>query len=202
MKIYVSKNHLNLEANKAKWSINVNIKIDWRVVCMDIFIEKLHGADAEDLYKFELENRTFFEELVPTRGDDYYKPEIFKIRHEALLEEQAEGISYFYLIKNEVGSILGRINLVDMDESRETAHLGYRVGQQHTGKGVAKKALKLLLETVIEQNIKRVLAKTTTNNIASQKILERNGFEHTENSDEEIEMNGQKVRFVNYTWTN
>lgn len=33
---------------------------------MDIFIEKLHIRDAEDLLKFELENRTFFEEMVPT----------------------------------------------------------------------------------------------------------------------------------------
>lgn len=61
---------------------------------MDIFIEKLNRIDEENLYKFELENRNFFEELVPTRGDDYYKPEVFKIRHETLLEEQAEGISY------------------------------------------------------------------------------------------------------------
>lgn len=168
---------------------------------MDIFIEKLQDADAEDLYKFELENRSFFEEMVPTRGDDYYKPEIFKIRHESLLEEQAKGISCFYLIKDEDGSILGRINVVDMDESRETAHLGYRIGQLHTGKGVAKKALKLVLETVIEQGIKQVLAKTTTNNIASQKVLERNGFTHIETSDEEFEMNKQKVKFVTYLWT-
>jgi len=38
---------------------------------MDIFIEKLHVTDTEDLYNFELENRTFFGEMVPTRGDEY-----------------------------------------------------------------------------------------------------------------------------------
>jgi ribosomal-protein-alanine N-acetyltransferase len=169
---------------------------------MEIVIEKLHGTDEKALYKFELENRTFFEEMVPTRGDDYYKPEVFKNRHESLLAEQAEGISYFYLIKDENGSILGRINLIDIDESNKIGHLGYRVGQQHTGKGVAKKALQLLVETMIELGIKQVKAKTTTNNIASQKVLERCGFEQTETSDEEIELNGQKLKFVNYTWTN
>lgn len=169
---------------------------------MNILIDKLNGKDAKDLYKFELENRTYFEEMVPTRGDDYYKPEIFKMRHEILLEEQAAGISYFYLIKDENGSILGRINLVDVDGTHKIGHLGYRVGQLYTGKGVAKKALKLLLETVIELDIKQVKAKTTTNNIASQKVLEKNGFEYMETSDEEFEMNGQKLKFVNYTWTN
>ncbi|MED4207614.1 GNAT family N-acetyltransferase [Neobacillus mesonae] len=109
---------------------------------MDILIERLNSTDAKELYKFEVENRTFFEEMVPTRGDDYYKSEFFKIRHETLLEEQAKGISYFYLIKDKNGSILGRINLIDIDDSHEIGHLGYRVGQQHTGKGVATKALK------------------------------------------------------------
>ncbi|RST75559.1 N-acetyltransferase [Siminovitchia acidinfaciens] len=169
---------------------------------MDILIEKLYSTDAKELYKFELENRTFFEEMVPTRGDDYYKPEFFKVRHETLLGEQAKGISYLYLIKDENGSILGRINLVDIDESHKIGHLGYRVGQQHTGKGVATRALKLLLETVIELDVKQVKAKTTTDNIASQKVLEKNGFERAETSDKVFEMNGQKLTFVNYIWTN
>lgn len=139
--------------------------------------------------------------MVPTRGDDYYKPEIFKRRHESLLKEQAEGGSYYYLIKDGNSSILGRMNLVDIDGSQK-GHLGYRVGQQHTGKGIAKEALKLLLETIPVLDIKQINAKTTTNNIASQKVLEINGFVQTESNDEEFEMNGQKLKFVNYIWTN
>ncbi|OPA76268.1 GNAT family N-acetyltransferase [Paenibacillus selenitireducens] len=169
---------------------------------MDIFIEILRTTDAEALLKFELENRAFFEEMVPTRGDDYYNPEIFNKRHEALLEEQAQGGSYFYLIKAQEGSILGRINLVDIDKSQKIGHLGYRVGQAHTGKGIAHQALKLLLETVTDKDILKIHAQTTTNNIASQKVLEKNGFKSTETADEEFEMNGQKFKFVYYTWTN
>ncbi|MDX8364700.1 GNAT family N-acetyltransferase [Cytobacillus sp. IB215665] len=169
---------------------------------MDILIEKLDVTDAENLYKFELQNRNFFEEMVPGRGDDYYKPDVFNRRHETLLEEQARGCSYFYLIKSTDRSIVGRINLVDIDKSQKIGHLGYRVGQRYTGKGVAKKALQLLLETLTDRDITQVKAKTTTNNIASQKVLEINGFEHTESYDEEFEMNGQKLKFVYYTWTN
>src|SRR5690554_739627 len=112
---------------------------------MDGYIEKLQVTDAEDLYEFDLENRTKFEEMVPTRGDDYYKPEFFKERHEALLEEQVQGDSYFYLIKDHGSSILGRINVVDIDKFHKIGHLGYRMGHVHTGKGIATKALKLLL---------------------------------------------------------
>lgn len=175
--------------------------MEWGIRYMEIKIEKLTHKDAVALYEFEIENRTFFEEMVPTRGDDYYKPEIFKSRHENLLEEQANEISSFYLIKDEQGSIVGRINLVDIDASSRIGHLGYRVGLRHTGKGVAKVALKLLLEKALDQNIKQIKAKTTTTNIASQKVLENNGFERTETDDEEkVEMNGQWLKLVNYTW--
>ena len=175
---------------------------------MDIFIEKLHVTDAEDLFNFEVENRTFFEEMVPTRGEEYYNLETFKKRHETLLEEQVIGSSYFYLIKDKDNSILGRINLVDIDESDKSGYLGYRVGQIHTGKGIANKALKILVETITDDDVKQIKAKTTTNNIASQRVLEKNGFARIGTSTEEFEMNGQRLSFVCYAlnissyWTN
>jgi len=163
---------------------------------MNIFIEKLHVADEENLFNFEFENRTFFEEMVPTRGDEFYNPENFKKIHETLLEEQVNEDSYFYLIKDSERSIVGRINLVDIEKSDKIGYLGYRVGQAHTGKGIANKALKLLIETVTGK-VKQIKAKTTTNNIASQRVLEKNGFERIESS-EEFEMNGQMLKFVYY----
>lgn len=168
---------------------------------MDIILEKLNSADAEQLFAFELTNRAYFEEMVPTRGNDYYNFDFFKSRHESLLEEQAQGSSYFYLIKDKDGSILGRMNIVDIEESQGIGHLGYRVGQIHTGKGSANRALKLLIEQVVEEGrIKQIKAQTTTNNIASQKVLEKNGFEQIGTSDETFEMNNQQLTFVYYSW--
>ena len=169
---------------------------------MEIYIEKLQAMDAEALLEFEIENRAFFEEMVPTRGDDYYTSEIFILRHEALLEEQASGISLFYLIKNREGEILGRINVIYLDATNKTGHLGYRVGQVYTGKGVANQALKLLLKTLVETQIIQIEAKTTTNNIASQKVLEKNGFERVAGYNEEFEIEGKKLNFIHYIWVN
>ncbi|WP_019416226.1 GNAT family N-acetyltransferase [Paenisporosarcina sp. TG20] len=168
---------------------------------MSISIVQLQDIDIEDLFEFELENRGFFEEMVPTRGDDYYILNTFRKKHEALLEEQTQGISYFYLIKDIRSSIIGRMNLVYIDENQKLGHIGYRVGQAHIGKGVANNALKLLLETMIVKDLKQIKAKTTTTNIASQKVLEKNGFKFIECSDEEFEMNGQKLKFIHYIWT-
>ncbi|CAH2717349.1 hypothetical protein BACCIP111895_04541 [Neobacillus rhizosphaerae] len=106
---------------------------------MEIMIEKLHAKDVEKLFEFELENRAFFEEMVPSRGDDYYNFETFKHRNKALMDEQAQELIYLYLIKNKEGFILGRMNLVDIEKSQGLGHIGYRVGKAYTGKGIANK---------------------------------------------------------------
>lgn len=163
---------------------------------MEISIICLQERDAEELFEFEKNNRLFFEQMVPGRGEDYYNFETFKIRHRELLTEQQENKSKFYLIKDNSGSIVGRINLVDIDTTNEIAEVGYRVGQEYGGKGIAARALKLLLETEIR--VKKIKAKTTTNNIASQRVLEKNGFKQLSISDNKFEMNGKKLQFIDY----
>lgn len=165
---------------------------------MKITINLLKEKDAKELLQFETDNRTFFEKMVPSRGEDYYVLEAFRIRHKELLVEQDEGISKFYLIRGDNGQIVGRINLVDINEKEFSGSIGFRIGEQYIGKGIANLALKLLLE--IESGIKMIYGKTTTNNIASQKVMEKNGFKKVSFSEDEIEMNGQKLKFINYIW--
>ncbi|MGG4444580.1 GNAT family N-acetyltransferase [Brevibacillus fortis] len=145
---------------------------------MMIGIEKLSIHDAEGLFQFESRNRAFFEKSVPSRGDAYYQYDHFSRGLQALLDEQAQGISFFGLIKNSQGDILGRINLVDIEKEEGVGHLGYRVGEDTAGKGVASQALNLFLaEHVPQLAVKIICAKTTTDNISSQKVLLKNGFE-------------------------
>ncbi|MEI5907877.1 GNAT family N-acetyltransferase [Bacillus spongiae] len=165
---------------------------------MDIYIDRLTARDTEELYTFECLNRSFFEELVPSRGEDYYQYQNFKIRHTELLAEQEKNSSYFFLIKNNTDKIVGRMNLVDIDQHKNEASVGYRIGKEFTGKGVASKALQLLVEQIRNSSIEKVKAKTTTNNISSQKVLEKNGFNYLRLSDETIEWNGQNVKLKYY----
>ncbi|MEW4306682.1 GNAT family N-acetyltransferase [Rossellomorea marisflavi] len=169
---------------------------------MEIEIQKLDIKDFKKLYEFEFKNKDFFEKLIPPRDQDYYDFEKFKDKNKVLLNEQDEGISYYFLIKDSTGSIIGRINLVDIDSVNKTGYLGYRVGEKNTRKGVAKKALKILLEIALSNGIKVIKAKTTDNNIASQKILEHNGFTKINSPNKEFEMNGMRLKFVNYEWYN
>lgn len=165
---------------------------------MEITLHLLQQQDAESLFQFESENREFFEQLVPGRGDDFYVFENYVSRHRELLNEQEEGIANFYLIKNDSGDILGRINLVDMNELNKTAEVGFRIGAKYGGQGIGNRALNLLLNA--DLGLRQIRGKTTTVNRASQKILTKNGFKEVGVSEEEFEMNGQSMRFVHYLW--
>lgn len=167
---------------------------------MKIQLKACTPLDTEELYAFELKNRTYFEQSIPSRGDDYYMPEMFKQRHASLLQEQRDGTSFFYLIKDEGGEIIGRINLVDRDVTTKRAELGYRIGQNHTGNGIAKEAVRLLIGQCKKLDIKEIQAKTTDGNIASQKILTSNGFQQ-ESKAMEVELNGQRMMLIQFKLT-
>jgi ribosomal-protein-alanine N-acetyltransferase len=165
---------------------------------MEVTLDLLQEQDAQELFEFEYENREFFEQRVPSRGDDYYNFEHFTIRHQELLEEQEDGLSSFYLAKNDDGEIVGRVNLVDIDKINQTAEIGFRIGAAHAGKGIGNQALSLLLAT--DLGLRQIHGKTTTVNHASQKVLMKNGFKKVDIGEEEFVMNGQSMKFVHYLW--
>ncbi|WP_442595594.1 GNAT family N-acetyltransferase [Neobacillus sp. D3-1R] len=143
---------------------------------MFIKIERLQEKDTGALFEFETVNRAFFETQVPSRGDNYYVFEHFKSILVDLLQEQEDETSFFYLIKNELNTIVGRINLVDINREKNIGFIGYRIRETFLKKGIATKALKLMLEKAPSLNVSEIHAKTTYNKIGSQKVLEHNGF--------------------------
>ncbi|MCM3323464.1 GNAT family N-acetyltransferase [Cytobacillus kochii] len=151
-------------------------------------LTRLSNDDAKELFKFEKVNKQFFEKSVPPRPVSYEIYEQFLQVLIGLLEEQAENKSLFYLIKNETDEIVGRINIVDIDWREKKGYLGYRIGEAYTGKGIATHALQILLQQ--NKEINHLLAKTTKDNISSQKVLERNDFG----------MQGVEGNFIYYQW--
>lgn len=142
--------------------------------------------------------------MVPNRGSKYFEFEYFQKLLDDLLIEQADGNSYFYLIRNEEKEIVGRINLVDIDAETRISSLGYRVGEKFTKKGVATAAVKLILGVAKNNKINEVHAKTTSNNLASQIVLEKSGFSSYQNEADttSVQLNGEHVNFVHYIWRN
>lgn len=136
-------------------------------------LKRLHAGHAPAVLAFELANRAYFAASITDRGDDYF--ERFTERYDALLAEQEAGICAFHVLVAEDGSVLGRFNLVDIED--HGAELGYRVAQQVAGRGVATATVLALCRLAADRyGLRTLRAATAHQNVASQKVLTKAGF--------------------------
>jgi [ribosomal protein S5]-alanine N-acetyltransferase len=129
---------------------------------------------------FELANRTYFAQFIDDRGDDFY--ERYAERHRELLMEQDSGVCIFHVLVDQHGAIAGRFNLYDVLDG--SARVGYRVAQRAAGRGVATSALRELCRLApADYGLRTLTAETSSENRASQRVLEKAGFSATEDCD-------------------
>lgn len=140
-------------------------------------LERLHADHADRLLAFERENRAYFAASVPDRGDEYFAQ--FAQRHRDLLAEQDAGICHFHLLVGDGGEVLGRVNLLDVADG--TAELGYRIAQRAAGRGLATEAVRQVCELArTDYGLVGLWAVTTLDNLGSRTVLERAGFQATD----------------------
>ena len=97
--------------------------------------------------------------------------------------------------------MVGRINLFSVcDDGVKSAELGYRIGKNDTGKGIATEAVRMVLRVGSEKhNLEKIIAGASTGNIASQKVLVKNGFTISRKVENHIDLNGKRVDSFIYT---
>lgn len=142
-----------------------------------ISLELLSEENSLDVYFFEKENRKYFERNLPPRPANYFDLEGFKEITRELLTEQTNRDVYMHLIRDLQGVMVGRINLSVLENNRKTAELGYRIGENVSNLGYASEAVKLVLEKAFTiYGLHRIIAGAATDNLASQRVLLKNGF--------------------------
>lgn len=136
-------------------------------------IERLRPDHATALLAFEQENRAYFAAWVPDRGDAYFTD--FETRHRSLLAEQAAGACHFHLVLDPDGSVLGRVNLVDVADG--AAELGFRIALKAAGKGLATTSVRAVCDLArTEYGLTTLHASAAVVNTASRAVLSRVGF--------------------------
>jgi ribosomal-protein-alanine N-acetyltransferase len=140
-------------------------------------IRTLRPGDAAPLLAFEQANRAWFERHIDRRPDDFYSLDGIQAHVAQFLDEHAQGRMHPCVIVDEQGQLIGRANLKDIDGQAQTAEVGYRIGQQQAGKGLATAALRHLITLAQEEwRLQRLCAYAIDGNAASIRVLERCGF--------------------------
>jgi len=86
----------------------------------------------------------------------------------------AEEFRFFLQFENQ---IIGTFGLKNINRATLEGEIGYGIGEDFQGNGFGSRGLKLFVEKIFaETNLQRLFAYVAKNNMASQKILEKNGF--------------------------
>ena len=131
-------------------------------------------SDLEDaVLAFERENRTYFTRSINDRGDAFFDE--FAERHRELLAEQHAGRGAFFVLVDELGAVVGRFNLYDIENG--SAVVGYRVAERVAGRGTATSGVRSLCRIACDDiGLRRLTAVVSDQNAASQRVLVKAGF--------------------------
>ncbi|RIX28577.1 GNAT family N-acetyltransferase [Amnibacterium setariae] len=136
-------------------------------------LQPLGVQHAEAVLTFERRNRAFFARTVSDRGDDWFAA--FPAEFAALLAEQDAGTTRQHLLIDDDGRMLGRFNLHRLRAG--TADVGYRVAEEAAGRGLASAGVRALCALAWGGYGMRLLrAAAARDNVASRRVLTRNGF--------------------------
>jgi ribosomal-protein-alanine N-acetyltransferase len=150
-------------------------------------------ADAEDLLRFEVQNRAYFESQINARNPDYYSLQGVSEAIETAIDNAFDDKGYQYLLRSPSGHLVGRVNLRAVQRAHyHSAVLGYRIAKQETGKGYATRAVRLAVDLAFHRlGLKRIEADARSDNVASLAVLRRNGFIQYGHSRKSFELHGE-----------
>ena len=137
-------------------------------------IRPVRPEDGEELAALYLANRDFLAPFEPVRPAEFFTADGQRER----LQRQLEGETHPFAILDD-GAIAGTINLFHiMRESLQSGTIGYWIDHRRNGRGLATGAVGEILTYAFEDlELHRVEAATLVDNVSSQRVLEKNGFE-------------------------
>jgi ribosomal-protein-alanine N-acetyltransferase len=137
-------------------------------------IRPVRPEDGEELAALYAANREFLAPFEPVRPPEFFTADGQRER----LQRQLDGETYPFAILDE-GAIAGTINLFGVvRESLQSGVIGYWVAVSRNGRGLASGAVgEILAYAFDELDLHRIEAATLVDNLPSQRVLEKNGFD-------------------------
>jgi len=136
-----------------------------------VTIRPLNSEDAGELAALLVANREFLAPFEPDRDESFYTVEAQRERIENL-----ETADFAILDGSRIAGALTLSNLVR--GPLQSANLGYWVAQADNRRGLATRAVAEAIEIAFgDLGLHRLEAGTQVDNLASRRVLEKNGFE-------------------------
>lgn len=112
------------------------------------------------------------------------------------------GIEYKNTLESKL-LLVGTIGIKDIDYVNKKANIGYWIGKQYQGKGIATECIKLVVNYAFDVfKLKEIPAYVFPENNSSIRVLEKNGFLKTNEVNENHSLSNQYRKSLIYTLKN
>jgi [ribosomal protein S5]-alanine N-acetyltransferase len=148
------------------------------VLADGILLRPIEPRDAEPLADAYRRNRAHLAPWEPTRDEQFFTTRWHRDEI-ALLLDQFDAGRKVPLVLADGDEVVGRVNIHNvMRGVFQSASLGYWVDAAHGGRGLATSAVLAVVDLALDDlGLHRLEASTLLHNYASQRVLERAGFE-------------------------
>jgi len=137
--------------------------------------------DYEAWYTLRRDSRDFLKPFEPRWTEADLARRVYATRVRRSRQEAADGTDYSFFIFLETGAreeLVGGITLSNIRRrAAQFVNLGYWMGQQYAGKGLMTEAVGVCIPFIFETlDLHRIHAAFLPGNMASRRVLEKNGF--------------------------
>lgn len=151
------------------------LKLPEKIECKTInLVRRNHHLDEQMLMSIN-NNRKFLRKFLYWVDSSKTIDDI-KASTDMFIDNWNKGENYAYIITDKDNNLIGSIDFHAIDYKNHNGEFGYWLAEQKTGKGYISEALKSLENILLQKGFVRLIIKCDIENIASNKVAERNGY--------------------------
>lgn len=145
-----------------------------------ITIRPVRPADAAAVAGLRRENQDYLTPWEPAGREESFTEEGVATTIATAIENAEAGMARSHVIVDRADRIVGMVNLNSIIRGAfQSCSLGYWVSRSEAGRGVATESVRQVKSVAFDElGLHRIQGETLVHNLASQIVLERNGFEH------------------------
>lgn len=153
-------------------------------------------GDFEQWHRVRRDSREFLRPYEPRWGESDLTRSVYLARLRRGREEARRGTDYaFFVYLREGGAetLVGGITLSNIRRrAAQYVNLGYWIGRDHAGKGLMTEAVGIVIPFVFDTlGLHRIHAAFLPGNVASRRVLEKNGFKEEGYAENYLQIDGK-----------
>lgn len=146
---------------------------------LDYKLERIENVSFETFLNLIYDNKTYIEKGFAGTVKRCETPKGAKILFKEWLSEEKHKRSFSFFIKNtQTDSLVGLVNIKNIDSTIKKCEIGYFISELYAGKGIVSKFTSEVVTFCFEElQMNKVFLRVAPENIGSQKVAIKNGFQ-------------------------